>query len=157
MSRLKTPIAVSGSGAEQQVLAEMRAQIAALTVQLSSGQSWTALPFEAAWENYSIEQEACVYSKDKFGWVSIMGLCKNNKNYTYSSTNATIATLPEFFRPAKNVIAEKGFFDGTNHGILRIDIRAAGQLVLTESLSAPGNGGTPGFVNLSGIRFVAGL
>lgn len=160
MSSLKTPVAVSGAGAEAQLLTDIKRQLTTLQATLNSGQVWTGLPFQSAWENWGSEDQTCKYGIDKFGTVTVMGLAKNNEAYVYNSTNAIISQLPEGMRPGKTMTFEKGFFDGvTVHGIMRVDVRTNGNIVLIETLASSGSntGHAGGWVNLTEISFVAGL
>jgi hypothetical protein len=158
MASLKTPVSVSGVGAEAQLLADLKRQLATLQATLNSGQVWTALTFQTAWENWGSGYQTGKCSIDKFGWVTVMGLVKNKEAYVYNSTNAIISQLPEGMRPGNIVFFEKGYFDGTNHGICRLEIRTNGNIVLTEQLAGTGSSGAAGsWINLTGVRFVAGL
>jgi hypothetical protein len=141
----------------EQAMAQRLAEIEQRLSQLENARTtaWTALPFATNWGNYELGNVACKYSKDSNGVVRVQGLLKALASYAYG---ATVATLPENYRPAENILYPSFYFDGTNVGACYIPVRSDGSILIGGSIGGTANsGGSGSWISLYSITFVAGL
>jgi hypothetical protein len=104
----------------------------------NSYSDWTALPLVNSWTNYDGNNTTAAYTKASDGVVSLKGLIRSG-----SSATATVATLPEGFRPKERV----NFASVCSQAACRVNIYPSGTINLTQ--------GSTSWSSLSGINFIA--
>jgi hypothetical protein len=141
----------------EQAMAERLAEIEQRLNQIEGARTtaWTGLPFAAGFGNYELGNVTCKYSKDSNGIVRIQGLVKATSAYSYG---AVMATLPEGYRPALNILFPSFYFDGANVGAAYVPINSAGQILIGGSIGGTANtGGSGSWISLYSISFAASL
>jgi len=141
----------------EQAMAQRLAEIEQRLTQIEGARTtaWNGLPFNAGFANYELGNVTCKYSKDSNGIVRIQGLVKATSPYSYG---ATIATLPEGYRPALNILFPSFYFDGTNVGSAYVPVRSDGTILIGGSIGGTTNTGATGsWISLYSISFVASL
>lgn len=110
---------------------------------LMVGTGWEKPTLLSSWENYEAEAGTfsnAFYRKGVDGRVTVIGLVKHP---AAGAPSTTIFTLPEGFRPAKQLIFKGEDTGGTS----RIDVAANG------AVAYGGGSATVGYLSLSGISF----
>ena len=117
------------------------------------------LVLSSPWENYGGGNYTAHYSIDATGFVRVTGLVRlpGATKYAYNGANATVATLPEPFRPAGTVY----FSQFTNTGVVKllvsVNVNAEGRILIGEGASETANEGLCAYLTLAGIGFYAGF
>lgn len=109
-------------------------------------EDWHPLPFASGILNYSLDK--CYFTKDRFGFVSLRGVCASTNSI---SAGTVIATLPAGYRPGFQIVSAGLASTGAStEGMQRVDVAADGTVKVGPIVSWNAT-----YLSLNDVRFWA--